>query len=70
MLVAGVFTVIVPSHRATKDVSILEDIVEEIGRIVGYEAIIEAPIPGDFTITQSNHQLEYDRKIQNYLVGK
>jgi len=28
--------VVVPSYRATKDISIKEDIVEEIGRIYGY----------------------------------
>jgi phenylalanyl-tRNA synthetase beta chain len=33
------FSVFVPSWRATKDVSIKEDLVEEIGRMVGYASI-------------------------------
>ncbi|MEO5925425.1 MAG: phenylalanine--tRNA ligase subunit beta [Bryobacteraceae bacterium] len=36
---AATFSVFVPSWRATKDVSIKEDLVEEIGRMVGYASI-------------------------------
>jgi len=35
----GVFAVTVPSWRATKDVSIKDDLVEEVGRMVGYASI-------------------------------
>jgi phenylalanyl-tRNA synthetase beta chain len=35
----GVFTVTVPSWRATKDVTIKDDLVEEVGRMVGYDSI-------------------------------
>ncbi|MBV9763535.1 MAG: phenylalanine--tRNA ligase subunit beta [Acidobacteriaceae bacterium] len=38
----GVLTVSVPSWRATKDISIKDDLVEEIGRMVGYEEITPA----------------------------
>jgi phenylalanyl-tRNA synthetase beta chain len=34
-----VFSVTVPSWRATKDVSIKDDLVEEVGRMVGYDSI-------------------------------
>ena len=34
-----IFSVFVPSWRATKDVSIKEDLVEEIGRMIGYDSI-------------------------------
>jgi phenylalanyl-tRNA synthetase beta chain len=34
-----VFSVAVPSWRATKDISIPEDLVEEVGRMIGYETI-------------------------------
>ncbi len=35
----GVLQVEVPSWRATKDVSIKDDLVEEVGRMIGYESI-------------------------------
>jgi phenylalanyl-tRNA synthetase beta chain len=41
----GVFSVTVPSWRATKDVSIKDDLVEEVGRMVGYDSITpQAPL--------------------------
>jgi phenylalanyl-tRNA synthetase beta chain len=36
---AGVFAVTVPSWRATKDVSVKDDLVEEVGRMIGYASI-------------------------------
>src|SRR6185369_8425711 len=39
----GVFSVGVPSWRATKDISIKDDLVEEVGRMIGYSSI--APVP-------------------------
>ena len=35
----GVLSVTVPSWRATKDVSIKDDLLEEVGRMVGYDSI-------------------------------
>ena len=37
------FSVGVPTWRATKDVSIADDLVEEVGRMVGYDSITPAP---------------------------
>ena len=36
---AGILSVTVPSWRATKDISIKDDLVEEVGRMVGYDSI-------------------------------
>jgi phenylalanyl-tRNA synthetase beta chain len=36
---AAVFSVRVPSWRATKDISIKDDLVEEVGRMIGYASI-------------------------------
>lgn len=42
---SGVFSVTVPSWRATKDVAIKDDLVEEVGRMVGYDSITpQAPL--------------------------
>ncbi len=35
----GVFSVTVPSWRATKDISMRDDLVEEVGRMIGYDSI-------------------------------
>lgn len=35
----GTYTIVVPTYRATKDISIPEDIVEEVGRYLGYTSI-------------------------------
>jgi phenylalanyl-tRNA synthetase beta chain len=41
----GLFSVSVPSWRATKDISIKDDLVEEVGRMVGYDSITpKAPL--------------------------
>ena len=37
----GVYHIMVPSFRATKDINIKQDIVEEIGRFYGYDSIKE-----------------------------
>ncbi|MEZ5400421.1 MAG: phenylalanine--tRNA ligase subunit beta [Bryobacteraceae bacterium] len=39
----GLLLVGVPSWRATKDISLREDLVEEVGRIIGYDNITPAP---------------------------
>jgi phenylalanyl-tRNA synthetase beta chain len=40
-----VFSVTVPTWRATKDVSIKDDLVEEVGRMIGYDSIApQAPL--------------------------
>jgi phenylalanyl-tRNA synthetase beta chain len=41
--VPGHFSVSVPSWRATKDVSIKDDLLEEVGRMIGYGSITPCP---------------------------
>jgi phenylalanyl-tRNA synthetase beta chain len=39
----GVFLVTVPTWRATKDISLKDDLVEEVGRMIGYDSIEPQP---------------------------
>jgi phenylalanyl-tRNA synthetase beta chain len=38
-----ILTVAVPTWRATKDISLKDDLVEEVGRMIGYDSITPAP---------------------------
>ncbi|MFA6091203.1 MAG: phenylalanine--tRNA ligase subunit beta, partial [Candidatus Gracilibacteria bacterium] len=60
------FSVKVPSWRATKDISIKEDLVEEIGRINGYELVPNTPITGPFSIAMKNESVELRDQINGY----
>jgi phenylalanyl-tRNA synthetase beta chain len=60
----GHFSVVVPSWRATKDVSIKDDLLEEVGRMLGYDSItpqaplIESVVPPD------NPMRTYQRQVR------
>ena len=63
----GKLTIDVPSYRATRDVAIPEDIVEEIGRIFGYDNIDPVPpyVPCD---TPNRNELRlFERSILDIL---
>lgn len=64
------FTVKVPSWRATKDISIKEDIVEEIGRINGYELVADTPILGPFSIAAKNEAIVLRDTINSYFSSR
>ena len=56
------FRVTVPSWRATKDMSIKDDLVEEVGRMVGYETIEpQAPlVPSRVPPANPDRQFQHD----------
>lgn len=60
------YSIKIPSWRATKDVSIKEDIVEEISRILGYDDLPSTPIEWDFEIAEKNVDLKNRDKIVDY----
>ena len=66
----GVFLVTVPSWRATKDVSIKDDLVEEVGRMIGYDSItpraplIPASVPPD------NPERKFQHEVRNIFVDE
>jgi phenylalanyl-tRNA synthetase beta chain len=61
----GHFRVTVPSRRATKDISIKDDLLEEIGRMVGYESITpQAPLV-ESVVPPDNPARRYIRCVRN-----
>lgn len=49
--------VTVPSWRATKDISIKEDIAEEVSRVYGYEHVPYTPLDASFSIGKKNEEI-------------
>lgn len=63
----NVFTVKVPSFRATKDINIPIDIVEEIGRIYGYDNIKPVPLKTDMSEPVRDEYQQEIRLWRSYL---
>ena len=61
----GEIVITVPSYRATKDVSMREDIVEEVARIYGYDNIEPMPLSLDCVPAPQikEHECEYQTKF-------
>ncbi len=61
----GRFSVTVPTWRATKDIAIKDDLLEEVGRMVGYQSITpQAPLVAAVVPPESPSRL-YHRRIRN-----
>lgn len=60
----------VPSWRATKDISISEDLVEEIGRMVGYASIVPQAPAVLAEPTPRNLEHEQHRALRAAMVGQ
>ncbi len=58
--------VVVPSYRATGDVSIPNDILEEVARIHGFENFEPLPITTTFTSAINQTKIDLERKIKEY----
>jgi len=66
----GVFSVSVPSWRATKDVSIKDDLVEEVGRMVGYDSITpKAPLVAA-AVPPGNPERKFQHEVRNIFVDQ
>ena len=65
---AGVFSVTVPTWRATKDIAIKDDLVEEVGRMVGYDSITpQAPlVPA--SVPPGNPSRRFQHDVRNLFV--
>jgi phenylalanyl-tRNA synthetase beta chain len=62
-----ILSISVPSWRATKDVSIPEDICEEVIRIYGYENIPMKSLDSEFSIGTKNHEKTLEYTTIDYL---
>ncbi len=63
----GDWRVTVPSWRATKDVSIQEDLVEEVGRIYGYDRIVPCSPLWTVIPPQGNPMRALERRVKAFL---
>jgi phenylalanyl-tRNA synthetase beta chain len=64
----GVFSVAIPSWRATKDISIKDDLVEEVGRMIGYDSISpKAPLVPS-VVPPSNPTRRFQHEIRDIFV--
>jgi len=61
--------VTVPAARATKDVAIEEDLIEEVGRFYGYGRIEERPLLAEVRPVPRDPRRELVRRIQDCLAG-
>ncbi len=68
-LEGGVLTVQVPANRATKDIRIEQDLVEEVGRIQRYDNIPERALLAVVTPPPRDARRELVTKIQDRLSG-
>lgn len=59
--------VTIPTYRATKDISCQEDLIEEIGRIVGYDNIIPTSPEMQIAPVRLSEAQKKQRKIRDFL---
>jgi phenylalanyl-tRNA synthetase beta chain len=64
----GVFSVTVPSWRATKDVSIKDDLVEEVGRMIGYDSIAPVAPLVPASVPPANPSRRFQHDVRNLFV--
>ncbi len=67
--VDGVFTVTVPTWRATKDVSMKDDLVEEVGRIIGYDSIVPVAPAVLTVVPPANLERRYQHEVRAELAA-
>lgn len=58
------FSVVVPSWRATKDVSIKDDLVEEVGRMVGYDSITPVAPLAPASVPPANPERAFHHRVR------
>ncbi|HEY7210792.1 MAG TPA: phenylalanine--tRNA ligase subunit beta, partial [Bryobacteraceae bacterium] len=66
----GLLTVTVPTWRATKDISLKDDLVEEIGRMIGYGEIVPAAPLVASVVPPSNPMRLYLRRVRRQIADQ
>lgn len=64
----GEFILTIPTYRTTKDIEFEADIIEEVGRIIGYDNITPISPQSDIETTRFEPAKSLHRKIQDYMV--
>lgn len=64
----GAYDVTVPSYRTTKDISVKADLIEEIGRMIGYDNIASVSPNLPVKPIRLSETKKFHRKIQDFLV--
>jgi phenylalanyl-tRNA synthetase beta chain len=65
----GSFSVRVPSWRATKDITLPEDLIEEVGRSLGYDQIPGRRLTAEVAPPKHHPSFALERRIQDRLAG-
>ncbi len=65
----NIFNILIPSWRAVKDVSLPEDILEEVARIVGYNKIVSSSPLIEMHFRPKLEENKLEKKIQDILSG-
>ena len=66
----GTFVVRVPSWRATKDIAIKDDLVEEVGRMVGYDSITPRAPLVPASVPPRNPSRAFQHDVRNVFVDQ
>jgi phenylalanyl-tRNA synthetase beta chain len=67
---ARTFSVVPPSWRATKDVTIKDDLVEEVGRMIGYGSITPVPPLAPARVPPANPSREFHHRVREMAVDQ
>ncbi len=66
----GILSVAVPSWRATKDISLKDDLVEEVGRMIGYDQITPEPPVVASVVPPGNSMRLYCRQLRSQMASQ
>ena len=64
------YVVTVPTFRATKDISISEDLIEEIARMYGYDNLTPEPLKLELNFTNLENTIQEEYNVKKFLANK